>query len=163
MKAWCKHTPESPCARCQDKHDEHEWIVSLDPFAAWAERRRHLAELRQLRERMRENETDKWIDLHAKAVQENAHLRDVVAKLVAAIDSRGPGNQEQLKALRDGRAALVAPLLNTPEVNQLAAPSLAIETAPGGPVILRCTARGCHVPRAFNNPHCAWHAEEKTP
>lgn len=54
-KAWCKHTPATPCAYCQDKHDEHEWITTFaqDPHGRWLERKRALdlrAKLADVRE-----------------------------------------------------------------------------------------------------------------
>lgn len=46
-KAWCKHTPETPCAYCQDKHDEHQWAMNISTrlHDYWLERKQHLAKI----------------------------------------------------------------------------------------------------------------------
>lgn len=95
-QAWCKHTPDNPCAYCQDKHDEREWVVN---FAMkfpdyWIERKRHLAELSRLR------------SLVSEQGEELGLLRDVYYYACFATDCHSgamPMLQDALKAWRSKR------------------------------------------------------------
>jgi hypothetical protein len=94
-KAWCKHTPDSPCPYCQDKHDEREWITTFaaDPHGRWLERKRAV-ELRTMLE-----EANATIALANKELrQQYARVDELKAQLAKEAGEKSqvehPGDNE---------------------------------------------------------------------